>query len=39
MTKPCKAVAANGYNSEPKPFAGNNSKDNTNENKQRTGKM
>lgn len=34
MAKPCKAITANRNNNEPKPFAGNNSQDDTNENEQ-----
>jgi len=34
MAKPRKAITANRNNNEPKPFAGNNSQDDTNENEQ-----
>ena len=39
MTEPCKAIAAKRNNDEPKPFAGDDSKDDTNKNQECAGEV
>ena len=39
MAKPRKSVAANRNDNEPKPFTGDNSKNDTNKNHKRTGEV
>ena len=39
MAKPRKSISAKGYNNKPKPFAGDDPENDTNENEQRPGKV